>query len=511
MAEREWREASDLKPATVWLIVAIAGGALLRFWALGSGLPYSPGVDEPAVMDRVVHMLRTGDFNPHFFDYPGLIFYLHVPLACLKFLHGAANGAWLTLDQTQPVEFLRWGRALTAILGTATIFVVHQIGMRWGARHALLAAALFAFLPMHVRESHYVLTDVPMTFFVALAMLQTLRASEKPTMLAFALAGAAAGLATGTKYNGGLALLLPVMAAWSTLHAPMPRVVLVCVSIASWAVAFLVVAPYTILDLPNFLNAFAYLFTFFRPRNEFAEPGWLVYLKHLRLTLGWPASLLLVGGMCMAAVRAIKGPGRLRWGLVFVFPVLYIWYIADRHLIYGRYLLPVLPFVSVVASAAVVSGVSLLRRFAIPRAARTTLIVALTVAALLPPLQTSISWVREAGRPSTKDAFWIWFEANVPKDAPVVFEQFDIRPTARYRKIEYVSRLTDRTYDDYKNAGVRFLVASSSVYNQVLNDPRARPDLAGAYNDIFGRGREAVRVSPTDRRPGPEFRVIEIR
>lgn len=511
MVEREWREASDLKPATLWLVVALAGGALLRFWALGTGLPYSPGVDEPAVMDRVVHMLRTGDFNPHFFDYPGLIFYLHVPLACLKFLHGASNGSWLTLEQAQPVQFLLWGRALTAVLGTATIFVVHQIGMRWGARHALLAAALFAFLPMHVRESHFVLTDVPMTFFVALAMLQTLRASEKPTLLAFALAGALAGFATATKYNGGLALLLPVMAAWSTLNSPVPRVALVAASIASWAAGFLVVAPYTILDLPHFLNAFAYLFTFFRPRSDIAEPGWLIYLKHLRLTLGWPATLLLAGGMSMAAVRAIKGPGRLRWGLVFVFPVVYVWYIADRHQIYGRYLLPVLPFVSVVASAAVVSGVSLLRRFAIPRAVRTTLIVALTVAALLPPLQTSVSWVRDAARPSTRDALWVWFEANIPKDASVVLEQYDVRPPDTRYRVEYVTRLTDRTYDDYKNAGVRFLVASSSVYGQVFNDARADSAIVGAYKDIFGRGREVVRVTPTDRRPGPEFRVIEVR
>jgi hypothetical protein len=32
--------------------------------------------------------------------------------------------------------------------------------MRWGARTALLSAAMVAVMPLHVRESHYVLTDV---------------------------------------------------------------------------------------------------------------------------------------------------------------------------------------------------------------------------------------------------------------------------------------------------------------------------------------------------------------
>jgi hypothetical protein len=138
------------------------------------------------------------------------------------------------------------------------------------------------------------------------------------------------------------------------------------------------------------------------------------------------------------------------------------------------------------------------------------LIVALTVAALLPPLQTSVAWVRDASRPSTKDALWLWFQGNIPPDALVVLEQYDIRPPARYR-VEHVTRLTDRTYDEYKQAGVRFLVASSGVYGEVLRDPAARPALAAAYQDLFAKGRELVKVSPSARRPGPELRVLEVR
>ena len=102
MVEREWREASDMRPSAFTLAVILALAALLRFVALGAGIPFNIGVDEPEIMSRVVQMMRTGDFNPHFFDYPGLYFYVQLGVAVLRFLAGATLGR---------VERARPGRA----------------------------------------------------------------------------------------------------------------------------------------------------------------------------------------------------------------------------------------------------------------------------------------------------------------------------------------------------------------------------------------------------------------
>ncbi len=67
------------------------------------------------------------------------------------------------------------------------MLLVYRIGMRWGARHAALAAGLMAVMPLHVRESHYVLTDVPVTFFVTLTLLLTLAAHERERALELCL------------------------------------------------------------------------------------------------------------------------------------------------------------------------------------------------------------------------------------------------------------------------------------------------------------------------------------
>ncbi len=300
MVEREWREASDMRRSTLTLVAVLAVAAILRFWALGAGIPNTLGVDEPQIMQRSVRMMKAGTLNPEgFFDYPGLYLYVQAAVATARFLTGAMAGEWRSLNDVGSDDFYLWGRAVTATLGTLTVLVVYRIGMRWGARHALLSAALLAVMPLHVRESHYVLTDIPTTFLVMVAFLLTLAAHEHPTAAAFAKAGGAAGLAAATKYPGSLVLILPLVAIWMTPDSRPSRVLAALATVAAAAVTFLIAAPYTILDLPGFLNSYAAL-AYGYANGEPPEPGWLLYLKHLRTSFLWPAMLLLAAGVVLA-------------------------------------------------------------------------------------------------------------------------------------------------------------------------------------------------------------------
>ncbi len=358
-----------MRQSMITLVIILALAALLRFVGIGSGIPFNIGVDEPEIMDRAVRMMKTGDFNPHFFDYPGLYFYAQLGVACLRFLVGATTGQWASLDQVHSADFYLWGRALTALLGTLTVVLVYLAGMRWGTRSAALAAGLMAVMPLHVRESHYVLTDVPATFFVALTLLLTLRAHERERAVDFAWAGAAAGLAAATKYPGALSLLLPMVAVWMTLGTKPSRLVGSLAAVGGFGAAFLAAAPYTLLDLPAFLNGYAHLAGYYSTTAP-SEPAGVTYFKHLSRSMAWPAFLLVLTGLGLGAVRAIRGPGRVRWTITVVFPIVYFYFLSGQTLVYGRYLLPLLPFVCLLAAVGCVSGVSLLRRFDIPRAVR---------------------------------------------------------------------------------------------------------------------------------------------
>src|SRR5829696_2218603 len=241
----ERREPADANRARLGLMLALLAAGLLRFWALPHGVPFSVQVDEPEVMIRAVRMMKTGDLNPHFFDYPSLYMYVQAAVATARFLFGAVRGEWASLAQAPPEAFYLWGRAVTAIMGTATVWVLYRAAIRWGRATALLAAVMFAVMPLHVRESHFVLTDVPVTFFVVLALLLSLRAHERGSAGAFALAGAAAGLAAGTKYNGAVAVLMPLLCCVMTPVVRPSRAAALLWTSASMIGAFLVAAPYT--------------------------------------------------------------------------------------------------------------------------------------------------------------------------------------------------------------------------------------------------------------------------
>lgn len=509
MIEREWRESSGLRESTLTLAAVLMVAAVLRFWSLGAGIPSALGVDEPQIMNRSVYMMKTGTLNPGgFFDYPGLYLYVQMAVATLRFLAGATTGEWRALEQVGPHDFYLWGRAVTAIFGTVTVFVVYRIGLRWDARYALLAAALQAVMPLHVRESHYVLTDVPMTFFVALAFLFSLRAHEQPTARTFAIAGAAAGLAAGTKYPGALAILMPLIAVWMTPDTRPSRLVAALASIAAAAAAFLLAAPYTLLDLPGFLNGYAALAAVYGSGGP-PEPGWLVYLKHLRTNLHWPATLLLAAGAVLAVVRAARGPGRVRWTLAVLFPLLYFYVVSTQTLIFARYLLPAVPFICLLISAAVVSGVSLLRQFEIPQVARTALIAALTLAVLLPPAVQAIGFNRVIGRRSTLEAAYGWIVQNVPKGSTVVVETGRIHLPPGYNGSR-TGQLRDRTFAEYRAAGVEYLVASSEAYGRAFGEPQNHPQEYSDYMTLFGQTRELTRFSPSPSQPGPEIVILKV-
>jgi 4-amino-4-deoxy-L-arabinose transferase-like glycosyltransferase len=510
VVEREWREARDLRTSRVALGIVLAAAAVLRFSAIGRGIPYAVQIDEPEIVERALNMMRAGSLHPHFFDYPGLAIYIQLAVSIARFLFGAITGEWSSLGQALGGSFYLWGRVVTALFGVATVLLVYQIGMRWGARHALIAAGLMAVLPLHVRYSHFVLTDTLLTFFVTLAFLLSLAAHERGTLASFAWAGAASGLAAATKYNGGIALVMPLIACWMTAPVRHSRLQAALIAIGACGIAFLAGAPYTILDLPGFLDSFARLAHEYRVMPVGPDPIWLLYLKYLvRHAFGWPALLLAGGGLVMGVVRLARGPGRLRWMLAVVFPAIHFLMLSTQRIVYARYLLPLTPALCVLAAAAVVSGVSLLRRYEIPRAARTALIAALTIAALFPPAYLAVRSDRDMRRTNTVDQAYSWIVQNVPPGSSVILEGRALLLPNEY-KARYVSSLRPRTYEEWRADGVDYLVASSSSYGTVLSAPQGSPKEYEQYMRIFTQSREMQTFMPSATVPGPELRIYKV-
>jgi hypothetical protein len=232
--------------------------------------------------------------------------------------------------------------------------------------------------------------------------------------------------------------------------------------------------------------------------------------------MDWPAFLLLMTGFGLGAVRAVRGPGRVRWTVTIVFPLLYYYFLTGQSLVFGRYLLPLLPFVCVLAAVGAVSGVSLLRRFDIPRAPRTAIIAAITAAALLPPAWQSLNFIRTLIRTSTVAQAHSWIMRDIPKGSTIVIETRALLLSPRSFKSTNVPQLVldsraPGDYDGYVKAGVDYIVASSQKYGAALDNPKDAPEMYEAYSRLFGQAQEVMRFTPSAEHPGPEIRVFRLR
>lgn len=478
--------------AALVLILAVAAAA--RVWYLPAGVPHAVGIDEPQVIDRAIRILRTGDWNPHIYDYPTLVIYFHALLAIVRFLWGALQGEWSSLDGFTIAAIFGTGRLAAASVGVLTVWLTYKLAAELSSRGvALFAAALLAVLPIHVRESHFILTDVPVTALTTLAVWLAVRAARLGTVRAYACAGGACGLAAAAKYNGGIAIVA-VAAAWLVAERGAPdRLQKACVFIGAAALAFLAGTPYSMLDMPAFLDGFASQASRFAAPLQGPEPAWLLYLKHLS-----PASGRLTVPLALAGIAVALWRAPARWFPVVAFTLAYFYVLATHSKVFGRYALPLVPLACVFVSVMVFEGVAQLRR--VRRLAHPVLAPVLigALAALLvwPSAAETVSWLDRHKRADTRTLAADWLKNNTPKGTRVAVENSG--PTyldAAGFRVAGNAMLIDRPIEWYRSR-VDYLVISAA-------------DLA-RYGEYVGAGATVFQVSPTPQRWGPPILIIRL-
>jgi len=502
------REAG--RPAMLALAAVIVAGFALRVANLGSGIPYAVGIDEPAIMTTVVRILKSGSYNPHFFEYPTGYVYVQLGTAVLNFLVGAMRHSWKAVEQVGPSDFYLWGRFVTAAIGTATIALVYRAGLRWSPGAGLAAAGLLAVMPLHVRESHFVLTDVPMTCAVVVTLLLSLRASERPTLGAFLAAGAAAGLAAGIKYNALVALAMPLAAALAVDRTrSLSRVVALLAAAAACVAAFFATTPFALIDLPAFLNGFGTQAAAFTPRPQSSEASWIIYAKHLRQAFGWPAALLGVAGLVITIFRASAGPGRVKWVLLLVFPAVYFYLINGWGYMFARYALPVVPFIAIWAAIALDWLTGRLAVPAMPAAARRAAAV-IAILAMVPGALGSVQFVRAHGTRTTQALAWAWMKKSIWPNSMILSEARGLDlPAERYRS-ETVASVAGRDPEALVAAGVEWVVLSSDAWGASRRGVPAPTTVPDAYAPLMARATPATVITPTPENPGPVIHILRI-
>ncbi|HLY21472.1 MAG TPA: LamG-like jellyroll fold domain-containing protein [bacterium] len=455
MIGQKLREAVASRETSLLGLVLTAALAV-RLLGVGRGLPYMHEWDEPTVLSYVIGMMQRGDLYPNAFVYPSVYYYMLLPVMYLHYFYLHARGALATpwdINLFHPQasgsaywwyisvpSFYLWGRVLTSLVGTATVYLVYRLGRAvYGAPAGLLGAAFLAFAPGAVYYSDTVRVDIPMTFFVTLTLLTGLAVLRRGTVRDYAVTGLLAGVAISTKTNAvvvGLPLALAHLLNTQRKHLiTAPLVLMGACALAGFALG----TPYVLIRSQMVLQQFRdqalayggipslhlmktilprYLAYFVRPSQG---DEWFV-VPHAAIGL-LPAIAALTG-----AIVGYRSAPREHVYLVS-FPVVYILFMSGQRLTTLRNMMAALPVIALLAGVACVWAWRLvLSRWPTGHVRLAPAFAGLAVVTLLAaPARDSIRLGWTLGfRPDTRTAAVDWLRRHMAPGSRIAFEE-DLR------------------------------------------------------------------------------------
>lgn len=521
--------------AWVGLALVLAGGLGLRLWGIRQGLPYAYNADEADHFVPHAIAMFGHDLNPHYFANPPAYTYL------LHYLFAIAYGGSAGVRRaiaTHPADVYTLARVAAALLGTLALWLLYATAARLCGRVAgVLAAAIEAVAFLPVFYAHLALNDVPTLAPLTLSLLGSAGVLRKGRMRDHLLAGAGLGLACASKYTAGI-VLVPYLAAVAASYleasadpdrgsASAGRPVLGAIGLAGAAalVAFLLANPYALLDYANFHSELAHQSTLSaEAQGKLGAPhdgGLAYYLWTLTWGLGWAPALAALGG----AVSVWWRERALGWMLVPA-PLAYLAFMGLQGRYFGRWLLPILPILCMLAAlfAVQLAGAIARRRPRLRLAAGALIAAALLAQGLVYGVHAG----RTLARADTRNLTRAWMLAHIPAGAPIVVEPVApngwgtrwskypslllrispatgaLEPTTTKIGIEdYERTLAPALIGYYRAHGYCWIVSGSTESGRALADPGAVPRALAYYRALARAGTVVHRSSPYTPGAGP--------
>jgi hypothetical protein len=395
---------------TILLIVVLVVAFLLRLWGVGFGLPFLYHADEPIVVNHAL-AFGMGDLNPHFFNIPPLVSYLLFLCYGLYCVAGCATGLFHSVREFEqifyfdPTSFYLIARLIFGVsLGTASVYVLFRLVRRfWDTRTALWASLFLSVNFLHVRDSHYIYADIPLLIVLLLGFFAFFRVAENPSSWKWhLLAGGVIGWAVAVKYNG---IFLAIPYLWVCLRRVswkywLPFGLLAAVAATA---TFILLNPYAILDHAFFVKELA--------EQSNSNSGGFSWFHHLTYSLagalGWPMLVLALLGAFQALLAK-----DVRSQAVAVFVIAYYAVLCRFGQPYDRYVLPLIPFMLILAAKTLLGLKTKSRLF----------FWILVPFLVLPSIIKTIHWDRLMSEPDVRTVAKDWVEAHIPAGSRVALD-----------------------------------------------------------------------------------------
>ena len=506
--------------AIVALAVLVSLGAIARFLGIDFGRPFAYHPDEGVIVGAAMDMVNQRDWNPHTFLYPSFMADVQAAVTALARYFGGPpldrGQGWLYGNEALPEQFRYFlaGRLVVAAMGVLTILVTFAVGFRMrGVLTGLVAAAVVALTPLHVANSRYVTTDVPVALMCVLTLWVAVEAQRRGGDRWWVLAGAMVGLATSTKWNGAIVAVVPVVAYLAMAPSIRGAVGLLrrrtpYLAIGAGALALIATTPAIIFDattVRDYLVLQNELYA--RGRGNERSPGVVFNTRSLIEGLGLVPFIAGAAG-CIEIVV-----GRHRRELMipaFVGTYFLVASMTATH--FERNLVPLVPYLALAGGLVLARLIDRINRrppLRPPRgrvvAATVAILVALT---LVPGYVAAVDGGRRLQSADTRTLALDWIRQHIPRNSIVARERFTPQiPSARYRLRNHAF-LWQRNWQWYEEQRVQYLVTSSTIYGQFFGNPDD-PVHDRFYRELFALP-EVFRADPGPGTPGPTIRIFRL-
>jgi 4-amino-4-deoxy-L-arabinose transferase-like glycosyltransferase len=412
----------ERKFSAIALSIALVGGLALRIYSLDFGLPDPYHPDEMMKTRALRRMMDSGSFDPKIYLHPPLLLYLSWILTPIVDLLGF-------FPENFMARVTLAGRSVSMILGTASIYLVYLIGVKFYRSQLVgsLAALLLAFAPLHITCSRYMKEDVLVTFMILLCVLAVAQTIETGKARFLYLAGFFAGCCIGSKYSGAAAVVIVLASPWLSSAKiklqPDSRLV-------RHMLAALLLIPVGIGITMPFLFLGADTVSLFwggiEHESRHAVRGhhgvvidawsqlWMFHLsRSISPGIGGIAVILALVSLGTAITQ--RDSRRLfLFGLILAFYLPSEWARSKPPPNFDRYILPCLPFIALLAADMLVSLRYYFReKWVIIRP------VGLALIPLVLPAVQSIGYATEL-RPDTRRQAGRWLRENLPKETKLI-------------------------------------------------------------------------------------------
>jgi len=432
------------------IIIILCIAAIARYWGIWFGLPsMACRPDEGHIVSRAIIFFQ-GDLNPHWFLYPSLFMYIIFGFYIILFLLGIITKKYASISDlinwydSDPTVFLLIDRCVSAFLGIATVFIVYKIALRLFNKKTALISSLFLGLAyLHVRDSHFGVTDVPSTFFIMCSILFILKAYDDNFLKNYIIAGIIAGLAMSTKYVGVMLIFPMFLVNFSNNYDKDHKLyIFFHKKFLSFGIILLVIfflgTPYALLDYSTFVSdvSLQWWIINYGSSNVLGRGWWYHFRFSLFYGLGWSLFIVSLAGIFLFLKTKTKEAA-----IFLSFPFIYYTLGFKGYAVYLRYAIPLIPFLCVTGAIFTVFTGEILEQN-IKSSLKKYLTYALAILLIAPSTYNIIQFDTLISRKDNRLIAAEWIKNNLRENNSIV------QIGAKFSRIELYNKFHEWTYDD---------------------------------------------------------------